>query len=125
MSEEALVGLTTKAGKKIPLLGVEVDGQIIGGHARVQVRQRYKNEAPAPIEAIYTFPLPSDAVLTGYAMTCAGRKSQGVVKEREEAFRAYDDAIVAGHGAALLDQERANVFTAQIGNLLPGEETLV
>ena len=45
------------------------------------------------------------------------------VKEREAAFRAYDDALVAGHGAALLEQERPNVFTANVGNLLPGEET--
>jgi Ca-activated chloride channel family protein len=48
-----------------------------------------------------------------------------VVQEREKAFQEYDDAVTAGHGAALLDQERPNVFTAQVGNLLPDEETLV
>jgi len=42
---------------------------------------------------------------------------------REEAFRRYDEAISAGHGSALLEQERPNVFTANVGNLLPGEET--
>src|SRR5262249_13785975 len=39
--------------------------------------------------------------------------------------RHYDEAVFAGHGAALLEQERANVFTASVGNLLPGEEILV
>jgi Ca-activated chloride channel family protein len=118
-------GLFTRAGNPVPLQGVEVSGELLGGHARVRVRQRYRNTEPRPVEAIYTFPLPSDGTLTAFSMTCDGRKVQGVLKEREAAFKAYDDAITAGHGAALLDQERPNIFTAQVGNLLPNEETLV
>ncbi len=118
-------GLYSNHGHAIPLKGVEVDGEVLGAHARVRVRQRYCNEAKAAVEAVYTFPLPADATLTGFAMTCAGRRMEGSVKEREAAFHAYDDAVVAGHGAALLEQERDNVFTATVGNLLPGEETLI
>ncbi|MDY7225793.1 VIT domain-containing protein [Hyalangium rubrum] len=118
-------GLFTREGAQVPLQGVEVTGELLGGHARVRVRQRYLNAERRPVEAVYIFPLPSDGTLTAFSMECNGRKVQGVVKEREEAFRTYDDAITAGHGAALLDQERPNVFTAQVGNLLPGEETLV
>ncbi|QSQ20537.1 VWA domain-containing protein [Pyxidicoccus parkwayensis] len=118
-------GLYTREGAQVPLQGVEVTGELLGGHARVRVRQRYRNDEKRPVEAVYTFPLPSDGTLSAFSMTCAGRRVEGVVKEREEAFRTYDDAITAGHGAALLDQERANVFTAQVGNLLPGEETVV
>ena len=58
-------------------------------------------------------------------MTVDGRRLDGEVHEREEAFRRYDDAITAGHGGALLEQERPNVFTANVGNLLPGEETTI
>ena len=118
-------GLYTREGVQVPLQGVEVTGELLGGHARVRVRQRYRNDEKRPVEAIYTFPLPSDGTLSAFSMTCAGRRVEGVVKEREEAFRTYDDAVTAGHGAALLDQERPNVFTAQVGNLLPGEETVV
>lgn len=118
-------GLYSKHGGAIPLKGVEVEGEVLGAHARVRVRQRYCNEAKAAVEAVYTFPLPADATLTAFAMTCAGRRMEGAVKEREAAFRQYDDAVVAGHGAALLEQERPDVFTATVGNLLPGEETLV
>ncbi|NOK34732.1 VWA domain-containing protein [Corallococcus exercitus] len=125
MNEQAKCGLFTREGAQVPLQGVEVSGELLGGHARVRVAQRYRNDEKKPVEAIYTFPLPSDATLSAFSMTCAGRRVAGVVKEREAAFRAYDDAITEGHGAALLDQERANVFTAQVGNLLPGEETLV
>lgn len=118
-------GLMTNSGLQIPLQGVEITGELLGGHARVRVRQRYRNNEPTPVEAIYTFPLPSDATLSAFSMTCAGRRVEGIVKEREEAFQTYDDALAAGHGAALLDQERSNVFTAQVGNLLPSEETLI
>ena len=118
-------GLRRTDGGGSPLRGVAVAGEVYGGHAAVTVRQRYHNTEPHPVEAVYTFPLPSDATLVGFAMVCEGRRIDGMVQEREEAFRRYDDALTAGHGAALLEQERANVFTASVGNLLPGEETLV
>jgi Ca-activated chloride channel family protein len=123
--ESSRCGLYTRDGAQVPLQGVEVTGELLGGHARVRVRQRYRNAESRPVEAVYIFPLPSDGTLIGFSMECNGRKVQGVVKEREKAFNDYDDAITAGHGAALLDQERPNVFTAQVGNLLPNEETLV
>ncbi len=123
--EQQKCGLFTREGAQVPLQGVEVTGELLGGHARVRVRQLYRNTERRPVEAVYIFPLPSDGTLTGFSMECNGRKMQGVVKEREAAFNQYDDAITAGHGAALLDQERPNVFTAQVGNLLPNEETVV
>jgi Ca-activated chloride channel family protein len=117
--------LVSKEGHAVPLLGVAVTGRVFGAHARVVLRQRYRNDEARPVEAIYTFPVPSEAALVGFAMEAAGRRIEAEVKEREAAFRAYDDAVSAGHGAALLDEERRNVFTASVGNLLPGEETVV
>ncbi len=118
-------GLFGRGGETVPLLGVDVRAEIVAGHASAVVRQRYRNDEKKPIEAIYTFPLPTNAVLTGFSMTVDGRRLEGEVHEREEAFRRYDDAITAGHGGALLEQERPNVFTANVGNLLPGEETII
>ena len=118
-------GLYTRGGAQVPLQGVEVSGELLGGHARVRVSQRYRNTERVPVEAVYVFPLPSEATLTAFSLTCAGRRVQAVLQERDKAFQTYDDAVTAGHGAALLDQERPNVFTAQVGNLLPDEETLV
>ena len=39
----------------------------------------------------------------------------GEVHERDKAFEIYDDAMEAGHGAFLLDEERADVFQASVG----------
>lgn len=118
-------GLRSVDGKPIPLRGVDVSGDVIGGTARLKVRQRYQNDEKVPVEAIYVFPLPSEGTLVGFVMECEGRRIEGVCKEREAAFQAYDDATLEGHGAALLEQERPNVFTANVGNLLPGETTVV
>ncbi len=118
-------GLCSADGTAVPLQGVEVTGELLAAHARVTVRQRYRNVERVAIEAIYTFPLPADAVLAGFAMTAEGRRVEGAVQEREAAFRDYDKAVYEGHGAALLEQERSNVFTATLGNLLPGETALL
>ena len=109
----------------VPLLGVEVRAEVVAGHARAVVRQRYRNDEPRAVEAVYVFPLPSRAIVTGFVMEIGGRRLEGEVHEREEAFAYYDEAIAAGHGAALVEQERPNVFTANVGNLLPGEETIL
>ena len=125
ISEARCSRLRSTDERPVALHGVAVTGDVLGAHARLCIRQRYRNEEKRPIEAIYTFPLPSDAVLVGFAMECAGRRLESEVKEREEAFHLYDEAISKGHGGALLDQERKNVFTANVGNLLPDEETVI
>lgn len=112
-------------GQPIPLLASRLVGELVGGLARLTSTQHYKNAETKPIEAIYTFPLPSDATVSGFTMTVEGRRIEAVVEEREEAFRQYDNAMVDGHGAALLEQERTNVFTANVGNLLPGEDVQI
>ncbi|HRI67209.1 MAG TPA: VIT and VWA domain-containing protein [Polyangium sp.] len=124
-AQSLAASLRTTHGDQVPLLGVALRGEVFGAHARMVLRQRYKNRETQPIEAIYTFPIPSDATLVGFAMECEGRRIEAEVQEREAAFAKYDEAIAKGHGAALLEQERPNVFTASVGNLLPNEETVI
>ena len=112
-------------GRPLPLEGVRVTAEISGAASRVVMAQRYRNAEAVPVEAVYVFPLPEGAALCGLVIETGGRRINGRVLEREEAFAAYDDALAAGHGAALLDEERPNVFTASVGNLLPGQELTV
>lgn len=125
LSADKASALASSDGSPVPLLGVSVSARVFGAHARVVLRQRYQNREARAIEAVYTFPVPSEAALVGFAMEAAGRRIEAEVKEREAAFRAYDEALSRGHGAALLEEERRNVFTASVGNLLPGEETVI
>jgi Ca-activated chloride channel family protein len=112
-------------GESIPLLGVKVEGEILGRGARVRVLQRFKNEESKPVEAIYKFPLPEGAAICGFKAHVGDRIIEGKVEEREKAFEIYDKALIEGHGGYLLDEERPNIFTLSVGNLNPGSEVLV
>jgi len=118
-------GRLREAAEAIPLLGVAVRAEIAGPFTRVVARQRYRNQGAKPIEAVYVFPAPEKAAVTGLVIETGGRRIVGTVKEKEEAFELYDEALAAGHGAVLLDQHRPNVFQASVGNLEPGQEMVV
>src|SRR5690606_4916636 len=96
-----------------------------GAAAEVVLSQRFKNVESTPIEAVYLFPLPTEAAICGLSAEVDGRLVEGRVEERERAFEIYDDALADGHGAFLLDQERPNVFTLSVGNLRPGAEATI
>src|SRR5262249_13937990 len=61
------------------------------------------------------------AALTAFRMEVAGRVIDGVLKERAQARREYDEAIEAGHRAGITQEERPAVFTLRVRNLMPGE----
>jgi Ca-activated chloride channel family protein len=122
-AETGLISLTTEAA--IPLLGTRVNAEIAGRGTRVTVAQRFKNTGMNQIEAVYKFPLPDAAAVCGFRAVVADRKIEGRIEDRDEAFKQYDEAMVAGHGAYLLDQERPNIFTLSVGNLKPGQEAAV
>ena len=118
-------GLFTTDAAPVPLAGVSIETEITNLCARVAATQRYVNRESTPIEATYVFPLDEGAAVCGFEAIIDGTLVVGEVKEREEAFRMYDDAMERGHGAFLLDEERPDVFQASIGNLPPGKEVLV
>ncbi len=78
-----------------------------------------------PLEVVYVFPLDEGAAVCGFEATVDGVRYVGQVKERDEAFKEYDDALEAGHGGFLLDEERADVFTASLGNMKPGSAVVL
>jgi len=104
-----------------PLRHTDVSADVAGYVARVNVRQEFANPSKEPVEALYTFPLPADAAVDDMTMTIGKRVVRGQIKRREEARQIYEDARAAGKAAALLDQERPNIFTQSVANIMPGE----
>lgn len=109
-----------KAGILVPLKNTIVSADIAGISARVTVVQTFENPSRTPIEAVYTFPLPGDAAVDRMRMNVAGRLVVGQIKKRGEARVIYENAKAAGQVASLLDQERPNMFTQSVANILPG-----
>ena len=105
----------------LPLATVSITARVAGAVAEVTLRQVFRNPHPEPLAAEYVFPLPGGAAVSKFELRVAGRVVVGQVKERSEARRDYAEAIAQGKRAALLEQERGDVFTVSVGNLPPGE----
>ncbi|HEX5176529.1 MAG TPA: VIT domain-containing protein [Chthoniobacteraceae bacterium] len=105
----------------LPLKKTEVRLSMSGGLIEGEVVQTFTNNTNTALEAIYAFPLPSDATVTGMELQIGERVIRSVVKEREEARQKYEAARESGRKAALLDEERPNIFTTSVANFNPGE----
>lgn len=122
------LGIIGKDGKiqgTCALKHTDVRAGISGFLARVTVRQAFANTATQNIEAIYTFPLPQDAAVDDMTIQVGDRTVRGLIKRREDARAIYENAKRTGQVAALLDQERPNIFTQAVANILPGEQVTV
>jgi Ca-activated chloride channel family protein len=89
--------------------------------AAATVTQQYENSTSAPIEAVYVFPLPHDAAVYDMEIRIGDRVIRSKVREREEAKSIYKAAKAAGKRTALLEEERPNIFTASVANIMPGD----
>ena len=113
--------MRTTSGLVLPLEHTEIDAAINGPIATVTVKQRFRNASESPIEAEYMFPLPHGASVHTMRFRIGERTVEAVVKEKEEAKRAYEAARREGRSATLLEQDRPNLFTLSVANIAPGD----
>lgn len=104
-----------------PRLAQTVRLDIAGVVARGAVTQVFRNEATTWVEGRYLFPLPDDAAVDRLTIRVDDRIVEGQIQEREQAQQTYDAARDAGQTAALLSEERPNLFTISLANIGPGE----
>ena len=114
-----------KQKARCPLKQTTVKAEISGFLSRVNVTQEFENPFPEKIEAVYTFPLPQNAAVDDMTMVVGERTVRGKILRREEAQAVYDAAKSGGQVASLLDQERPNIFTQSVANILPGEKVTI
>jgi Ca-activated chloride channel family protein len=105
-----------------PLKHTDVRAEVSGPVTRVEVTQTFANPYEDTIEAVYVFPLPHEAAVSDMTMRLGERVIKGVIDRRAEARRIYEEARRQGKVAALLEQERPNIFTQSVANILPGNE---
>ena len=105
----------------LPLTTMEIAGAITGLLHQTKVTQTFVNTHDVPLEAIYTHPLPPKASVHGFRLVIGDRIVNGTVKERGQARRDYAQAVSQGHRAALMEEERSDIFTTTVGNIAPGE----
>jgi len=98
---------------------------VSGPTARTIVTQRFENPADGFVEGVYVFPLPENSAVDTLKIVAGNRVIVGEVKERQEAKIIYETAKASGQAAALLEQERPNLFTNSVANIGPHETVIV
>ncbi|HWN69904.1 MAG TPA: VIT domain-containing protein, partial [Haliangium sp.] len=115
--------LVTRQGEQrvdVPLEHTDVQIHVAGHLADVTLTQTFHNPYRDKIEAVYLFPLPTGAAVHQLDIRIGERVIRGAIHRRAQAERIYERARDRGHVAALLTQERPNLFTQAVANIEPG-----
>ncbi len=107
---------------RLPLAETKAQVRIAGVIADVVVTQVYTNKGSRPINARYVFPASTRAAVHGMTLQVGDVRTRAKIREREQAKQEFETAKKEGKSAALLEQERPNVFTMAVGNVMPGDE---
>jgi Ca-activated chloride channel family protein len=109
----------------LPLESTKVDVQITGVIAEVTVTQAYHNAGKKPLNARYVFPASTRAAVHGMRMQVRDQVIEAQIKERQQAAQTFEAAQKAGKSASLLEQDRPNVFSMKVANVMPGDRVEV
>jgi uncharacterized protein YegL len=119
--------LVTRGGaaSEVALTTQTVTATLEDGLACVAVRQVFRYDGPSEVEAVYTFPLPAEASLTGLVLTVAGDRLEGALTERKQARRVYDDILHRRRDPALIEQIGDGLFRLSVFPVVPNVDTVV
>jgi len=121
-TEQELPGISLTTGDtEFPVTAIDINGTVDGDGVTWTVEATFENPLDEPAEAVLTLPLPVGAAVIGMTMKIGDREIAAEIKEREAARIEYEEAKEQGHSAAIVEQERAEIFTITVGNIHPGE----
>lgn len=106
---------------RFPLEKTKVAVHISGVIADVTIKQTYSNNGTRPINARYIFPASTRAAVHGMTMIIGEQIITAKIKERETAQKEFVKAKKEGKSASLLKQQRPNVFSMNVANIMPGD----
>ena len=109
--------LVTVDGRGLPLRRVDIRGRAQGGLARITFEQHFQNPYPDPLHVTYQMPLPAEGAVSGYAFRIGERRIVGEVDRVAAARERFEDALLEGRTAGLLEQDRSSLFTQELGNV--------
>lgn len=110
---------------QFPLKETKVDVNINGTIADIFVTQIYANNGESPINASYVFPASTSVSVHGMTMEIGNHRVTAKIKEREEAKQEFEQAKEEGKSASLLEQQRPNVFSMDVANIMPGDTVII
>ncbi|MBI4602787.1 MAG: VWA domain-containing protein [Planctomycetes bacterium] len=103
----------------------EVRAAISNGIAVTEIEQVFRNKENRVVEALYTFPVPKDASVSGFTMWIGGKEMVGEVVEKERARQIYESYKQTRRDPGLLEQVDYKRFEMRIFPIAPGAEQRV
>jgi Ca-activated chloride channel homolog len=125
MNPFGLISFLANSRITLPLVHIETRFRITGEFAAVEMEQVFEQTAREPLDVTYTFPLPGGAAVYRCEMQVNGRLIRACVMEEQEARRTVTEKKAAGHRTALVEMDRENLFTLQLGNAAPGDQIVI
>lgn len=105
----------------IILKEVNIRGNLCGEFAEYTIDHVYENKGTNDVEAIYTFPIPERAVISGFEAVLGGRTIKGLIQDKEEAKKIYENFSEKDNKTILLEEFSDNIFRIVIGKIIPNE----
>lgn len=105
----------------IILKEVNIRGNLCGEFAEYAIDHVYENKGTNDVEAIYTFPIPERAVISGFEAVLGGRTIKGLIQDKEEANKIYENFNQKDNNTFLLEEFKDNIFRIVIGKIIPNE----
>ena len=112
----------------VPLKRTVLGGEVVGPLAQLRLVQTFgytKSQFDKSVEALYRFPLPGDAAVTGVVVRFGETQIEAHLAAREKAEEEYETAKQEGRQAALTTRESPDVFTLRLAGIQPDEEVTV
>lgn len=109
----------------VPLKETSYDIEVDSGLATVRQTRRFRNDEKRPIEAVLSFPVAFDAVVTSLECEVAGRRLKGQTQAKQKARQTYETAIDSGKTAVLHEELLRGLHMVSVANVAPDAEIVV
>ncbi len=106
----------------VPLKRLDIEGGIDGLTLRWKLSQTFKNTSRETIEAVYTFPVAWNSVVTSFDAVINGERLIAMPLPKTEAEEAYEESFEAGDAPMMLETSDEGLCTVTLGNLKPDDE---
>jgi hypothetical protein len=112
-------------GRPVPLKSTAYEIDVLSGVAIVKQKRVFRNDEAVPIEAVMTFPVAFEGVVTRLEAVVAGRRLRGVASPKLKARATYEAAVDAGKAAVLHEELMRGIHMVSVANVAPGVEIAV
>ncbi len=107
-------GKAADEAKHLRIDALDVSAHIVGRTADMTVELRITSDNSEPFEGNLALVLPTNAVVTGYALDVDGRLIDGILLEQPKARNLYEAEVRRGIDPGLAEVSAGNRFTTRI-----------